>query len=132
MDQKHSSRLYSGWEHPYKHFYQQLINQKCQNAPNTQASVSAGLKEIMGQINSKRMYTGADIRFFGISLNRIEPCNIIVFTQSKLEEMESFINVKPESQNFYKEIFRFDQKLNVVNFREENKEFRILAERNGG
>ena len=54
------------------------------------------------------MCTGGDIRFFGISLNKIEPCNVIVFTKSKIDGVENFINLKPESQNFYKEIFRFD------------------------
>jgi len=31
-------------------------------------------------INKKRVYTGADSRINGIHINKIEPCNIILFT----------------------------------------------------
>ena len=99
-EKKCSSRLYSGWEHPYKHFYQQLLNQKCRNTPNTKSSVAAGLWEIMAQVNSKRMYSGADMRFFGNLLNKIEPCNVILFTQSRIENTESFWDLKPESSRY--------------------------------
>jgi hypothetical protein len=32
-EQTFASRLYSGWQHPYKHFYSQLQFLECQNSP---------------------------------------------------------------------------------------------------
>jgi len=34
----------------------------------------------MAQVNSKRMYSGADMRLKGVQLNKIEPCNVVLFT----------------------------------------------------
>lgn len=72
------------------------------------------------------------MRFFGTSLNKIEPCNVILFTQSQISGAEKFLDLKPESQNFFKEVFRLDQKLNVINFRKDNAELKKLSERNAG
>ena len=54
----------------------------------------------MAQVNSKRMYSGADMRFFGNLLNKIEPCNVILFTQSQIENTESFLDLKPENSRY--------------------------------
>ena len=79
----------------------------------------------MVQVNSKRMYSGADMRLYGVQLNKIEPCNVLLFTAAiegqECFRSEEFLDVKPESQNLFKEIFRWDQKLNVVNFRADGK-----------
>ena len=76
-------------------------------------------------MNSKRMFSGADMKFFGIQLNKIEPSNVILFTALGPSffgnnELGSFLDLKADSHNFFKEVFRFDQKLNVINFRDVN------------
>jgi hypothetical protein len=38
------------------------------------------LRNVLGIINQKRLYSGADSRINGININKIEPCNIILFT----------------------------------------------------
>ena len=95
----------------------------------------------MAQVNSKRMYSGADMRLSGVQLNKIEPCNVVLFTaaiegKESIDISKEFLDVKPESQNLFKEIFRWDQKLNVVNFRADSKNqigiFDKLADRYGG
>lgn len=98
--QEYNSMLYSGWEHPFKHFTCQLQHMKCANSLLDKAALSKGLKEIMAQINGKRMYTGADMRFFGIQLNKIEPCNVILFTALpptyfEEESFNDFVGCKP-------------------------------------
>jgi len=136
-----SSRLYSGWQHPYSHFHSQLLHLKCQNSPNDPSAISKGVREIMAQVNSKRMYSGADMRLSGIQLNKIEPGNVVLFTaaiegKESIDISKEFLDAKPESQNLFKEIFRWDQKLNVVNFRADSKNqtgiFDRLVDRYGG
>lgn len=63
---EYNSMLYSGWEHPFKHFSHQLNHIKCANSLLDHDCLNKGLKEIMAQINGKRMFTGADMRFFGL------------------------------------------------------------------
>lgn len=94
----------------------------------------------MSEVNGKRMYTGADMRLYGVQLNKIEPCNIILFTTAVDKKgalrPEEFLNMKPDNQNLFKEIFRWDQKLNIVNFRADGKNrfgiFDEIVERYGG
>lgn len=52
----------------------------CTNTPMNRETLSQGLREIMTQVNQKRLLSGADMRFFGIQLNKIEPCNVVLFT----------------------------------------------------
>jgi hypothetical protein len=71
---------YSGWGHCYRHFIQQLFNLKCKNVPLNSGDIFNGLRNVLGIINQKRLYSGADSRINGINTNKIEPCNIILFT----------------------------------------------------
>lgn len=48
------------------------------------------------------------------------------------ENLNSFINMRPDSQNFFKEFLRWDQKLHVVNFGGELTNLRKLVERHAG
>ena len=100
--------------------------------PCDKDTLCLGLREIMAQINSKRMFSEADMRLFGNQLNKIEPCSTILFTASKFNQSTQFIDLKPESQNFYQEIFRWDQKLNIISFRERQADLKVVSERNGG
>ena len=77
---EYNSMLYSGWEHPFKHFNQQLMHLKCANSTLSKDCIASGLREIMAQINGKRMYSGADMRFQGLQLSKMENCQVVLFT----------------------------------------------------
>ena len=73
----------------------------------------------MVQLNSKRIYSGSDLRHNGVLVCDIEPMHVILFTACgdvTLENLAQFTNLKAESKNFYREVFRWDQKLHVVGF----------------
>ncbi len=76
---------YSGWGNCYRHFIQQLFNLKCKKIPLNKGDIYNGLKNVLAIINQKRLFSGADSRINGINLNKIEPCNIILFTAQNPE-----------------------------------------------
>jgi hypothetical protein len=53
---------------------------KCKKIPLNKGDIYNGLKNVLAIINQKRLFSGADSRINGINLNKIEPCNIILFT----------------------------------------------------
>ena len=81
------------------------------------------------------MQNPADMRYFGCQLSEIEPCNVIVFTVDKNfsnDSLNQFLNQKPDNQNLFKETFRWDQKLNLVNFSKSSESLTKLVERYQG
>ena len=60
----------------------------------------------------------------GIQISRVEPCHVILLTASpKLRNFESLTN---QRRSMYDELFQWDQKLHVVNFRENKNLDRLL------
>lgn len=110
---EYNSILYSGWEHPWRHFNHQLQHLKCSNSIMTKNCLSSGLREIMSYINAKRMFSGADMRFQGLQINKMEPCNVVLFTALgpsffTADHLNLFLNQKPETHYFFQEVFRQD------------------------
>eukprot|EP00347_Sterkiella_histriomuscorum_P015237 403357791 len=122
----------SGCEHSYRHFFNQLMNSK--NSRDLVGDMSISLKEIMRVVNSNRFLYGSDNRIYGIQTTRVEPTNVIVFTANpKFKNIEEFLK-QSSGKYMFDEIFQWDQKLHIINFREvKNQEKLInLCEHTGG
>jgi hypothetical protein len=110
-------KVLSSWEHPYKHFVNQLHNIR---NPRRHSKIKRSLLEMLNLLNGKRFLTGADNRLYGTQLSKIEPASIILFTASPRMSnscLEHFKKLKPDSELF-DEAFRWDQSLHACIFRD--------------
>lgn len=83
------------------------------------SDIKATLIEVAKVMNAKRFINGADNRMYGIQPCRMETTHFIVFTaKPKINTIEEFKKQKPAKDNFYEEVFRFDQKVHIINFLE--------------
>lgn len=102
-------KVLSSWEHPYKHFVNQLHNAR---NPRKHSKIKRTLLEMLKLLNGKRFLTGADCRFYGIQLSKIEPACVILFTASPRMSnscLDQFFKVKQNSSyELFDESFRWD------------------------
>jgi hypothetical protein len=73
-----------------------------------------------------------------LQVNEVEPCLLILFTAQNgpnvfsTDNLDNFLNLKPEQKNFFKEAFRWDQKLHVIGFQGEMEHLKKLVSRQRG
>ena len=104
------TKILSSWEHSYKHFTAQLHNLK---NPRRHSKIKRTLLEVLQVLNCKRFLSGADNRLHGIQLNKVETCNLVLFTASPRMSstcINQFKKVRPDNgPEFFDEAFKWDQ-----------------------
>lgn len=109
----------SGLQHPHKHFMHQLFNVTCSR---DLIDLPRSLISIMKIVNSTRLITGDSNRIQGIELAKNDPHDIIFFTaggNSSYKKSQLFESLMKQSGSYYDEVFEWNQKLHVINFRGE-------------